>query len=814
MSGVENQGKVEAAGTDGAAAKVPAVGKDGPAGQPTAPAVVASGETAPAATELSAVKALLPDSAPAASPGGNVAAMVAAPVAASIKETRTTSPDPAVTKVAVGTDESAGKPSAGAAGAAAENAVDGGVGGSSAPAATAAIGLGPTPVAALRGAAADASPGSAPVASPSGNAATLIAREGAPGVADVKAPPHPGQAGVPGGGGEGGGNGGGSIKWPSGYGSVLVVTAIFVPAAAILFTLLLVLLSEEPRLSSYLPIWAVLLIVVPVWLVSGAISHKFADARHATPSSYGELLPRLEELEIVLKDVAAEMATASGSNQKVAYEEAQNEAKEIRKDLETKGFKWLLGTGYSSLWGRLYHAEEALIEIARVNKVLEGAYRDEARVAGSEIKNRDDLLEKLRAALRSLAPGSSGAGGAGSLDAPNARTMLRYVRRCLNEYRNARWNGLIMARNRLLATYAVTSTIIFSLLSIAIMYDAEKPPIIAAAVFYLVGATVGLGNRLRSESQAESAIPDYGLSAARLITTPLFSGLGALGGLVLVPFLQVAATRLTAAPTAETPPAPGATEKARVDKEAAKPSTAAKAPAAGTSGSAAKAPAAGTSGSAAKAPAAGTSGSAAKAPAPTAPNAAATKDAVNRSGPQAGTDGSAKVPAAGGDGSTKVPAAGTDGSTKVPAAGGDGSTKVPVAGTEGSAKVPGSGIDGSAKELAAGTEGSAKEQAVGADGSARVPSAAVGGLVAKTPAPPTEDAAAKPPTPGGDAQPQSPSQCLPRSLRDIFDLTKNMFGFLVAAIFGLVPGLLFDRLQQQADRYKSDLKSTRSTERT
>jgi hypothetical protein len=38
------------------------------------------------------------------------------------------------------------------------------------------------------------------------------------------------------------------------------------------------------------------------------------------------------------------------------------------------------------------------IEVAPMNKVLEGAYLDEARLAGSDIKNRDELLERLRKA--------------------------------------------------------------------------------------------------------------------------------------------------------------------------------------------------------------------------------------------------------------------------------------------------------------------------------------------------------------------------------------------------------------------------------
>jgi len=54
----------------------------------------------------------------------------------------------------------------------------------------------------------------------------------------------------------------------------------------------------------------------------------------------------------------------------------------------------------------------------------------------------------------------------------------------------------------------------------------------------------------------------------------------------------------------------------------------------------------------------------------------------------------------------------------------------------------------------------------------------------------------------------------PPSLGDIFDLRENLIGLLVAAVFGLAPGALFNRLQQQADRYNADLKSSQPTEET
>ena len=46
------------------------------------------------------------------------------------------------------------------------------------------------------------------------------------------------------------------------------------------------------------------------------------------------------------------------------------------------------------------------------------------------------------------------------------------------------------------------------------------------------------------------------------------------------------------------------------------------------------------------------------------------------------------------------------------------------------------------------------------------------------------------------------------SIGDIFNLETNRFGLLVAAVFGLTPDLLINRLQREADRYRTQLEST------
>jgi hypothetical protein len=45
-------------------------------------------------------------------------------------------------------------------------------------------------------------------------------------------------------------------------------------------------------------------------------------------------------------------------------------------------------------------------------------------------------------------------------------------------------------------------------------------------------------------------------------------------------------------------------------------------------------------------------------------------------------------------------------------------------------------------------------------------------------------------------------------IASIFDLSRNRFGLLVAAVFGLTPDLLINRLQGEADRYRRQLEAT------
>ena len=116
---------------------------------------------------------------------------------------------------------------------------------------------------------------------------------------------------------------------------------------------------------------------------------------------------------------------------------------------------------------------------------------------------------------------------------------LSEVRRTLNEFRDNLWEGLIRERNHLLNTVGVTGLVTHILLCITIVMSGVmsgskgKPLLMAATAFYMVGAVSGLFGRFYNEVNTNTAIDDFGLSLARLIATPLLSGLAGIGGVII-----------------------------------------------------------------------------------------------------------------------------------------------------------------------------------------------------------------------------------------------------------------------------------------
>src|SRR5262245_60906242 len=122
----------------------------------------------------------------------------------------------------------------------------------------------------------------------------------------------------------------------------------------------------------------------------------------------------------------------------------------------SNGFEWAFGYGYARAWEQLHRTEEAVLVTAETQTLVAEAARDLLRLHGSNIANRDQLLDQLDRA-RSVLAASIGVGigvvptpaivGFGPpfmpQDAEIARRMVGQVRRAINEYRDERRNALI-----------------------------------------------------------------------------------------------------------------------------------------------------------------------------------------------------------------------------------------------------------------------------------------------------------------------------------------------------------------------------------
>jgi hypothetical protein len=120
----------------------------------------------------------------------------------------------------------------------------------------------------------------------------------------------------------------------------------------------------------------------------------------------------------------------------------------------------------------------------------------------------------------------------------SAAYALREVRATINQFRDDSRAGLVRARNQLMMTIAGTATLAWLLLAVALLAGATRSQIVAASAFYLVGGVVGMFRQLHLASARDTVTEeDFGLAAVRLLHTPLFSGIAAVGGVVVTKLL-------------------------------------------------------------------------------------------------------------------------------------------------------------------------------------------------------------------------------------------------------------------------------------
>jgi hypothetical protein len=284
---------------------------------------------------------------------------------------------------------------------------------------------------------------------------------------------------------------------------------------------------------------------------------QYARADTAQPRNYNALKDRFVQLRAAV-DVLAEperldtLTPPEQENASSARAELTTYVESIGSDLgllpgttPASGQSWALGTGYIDLWNRLHRAEEALIDLASDANNIAFAANDALRLAGSSIGNGKELARALADAVKTLEADEDPS------HRVRARRVLRMIRHDINAFRDDVWDQMLELRHQLLTRMIFTGLVADIILVLALVAGVDQTAILAASVFYLVGAVIGLFARLQSETSSSSTVDDYGLADARLMVTPLISGLAAIAGVVLTAKLLLPGSDVLAPPVVD-----------------------------------------------------------------------------------------------------------------------------------------------------------------------------------------------------------------------------------------------------------------------
>lgn len=370
-----------------------------------------------------------------------------------------------------------------------------------------------------------------------------------------------------------------TVAYREDYLATLWATAPFIPgvAAAAVFISFLTLPAAPGGLSHGL---AALCVgtgaAVAVWIVSAAPLRSLSCVATAQTYSYLWLQQRTTKLKAVIEGIeTAKRSDDEKRHRTAALREAKDYVRRLERELGTdddrvpdgshsaaSGLRYVSATGYLDLWRLVYRAEEAVITLDDV-QATDSAIYDALRLESATIPNRWGLRAKLKFALAAVNPAAgkyletpSDLAGIqaekAQADSQHGKSILpdvkaskeeireaglaviRVVRQAINESRDTQWVGIVRARNRLLRTSLFTGLFAFLLLAMSVVIGVPQNLLAGAVAFYLAGALVGLIARLRAEAHSNSATDDYGLFEARLIQTPLLSGLAAVAGVFVV----------------------------------------------------------------------------------------------------------------------------------------------------------------------------------------------------------------------------------------------------------------------------------------
>jgi hypothetical protein len=282
-------------------------------------------------------------------------------------------------------------------------------------------------------------------------------------------------------------------------------------------------------------------------------------ADEVNPEVYGDLRARVETVSMLVPALCpgsgvAECSHSAQSACCAACAEARARLDFIKSELSSHGSRWVLGTGYVDLYRQVHAIESALLLVQPASEVVAAGSYDALRLDGAnKLPNRQGLQDNIVRALPLVGGPSIQLGTPGTPDsaaAPQAsstaptsdqqalgRALLRDVRQSISEFRDGERASLVRARNQLVWTGVFTSVAGYVLMVLAMLRGVRPELVSTGFVYYVVGATVGLFNQLRTDSTPRGSEEDFGFRRARLFYTPVLSGLAAVGGVMVIALL-------------------------------------------------------------------------------------------------------------------------------------------------------------------------------------------------------------------------------------------------------------------------------------
>jgi hypothetical protein len=355
-------------------------------------------------------------------------------------------------------------------------------------------------------------------------------------------------------------------RWRHEYSCALLASAVLLPAAAGTITAALYLDKHRLLLNGTgsRSLGAGLSLALLAWLVLSLLLRRYAYPDRALPTVYDELHADYDELCALNVGLAPD-ARAGAAGVAVArhLEEVRDELALQESSDPAPSVRWTLAAGYLATRQRLHRAREMLTEVLPPPQVAEWAMDARARLDGSQIANAQGLAQELELAIAALdpalmpyleagrplrasaavpKPSDATPTTASPTDTTAARLTVRRIMRVIDDYRDSRREGIVRSRNRLFATIVFAGWTAYGVLVLALVAEVPRQWVAAGVAYYLIGAVIGLFQQLRAASAADTVTEeDYGLSTARLINTPLFSGIAAVGGVALAVLAPLAA---------------------------------------------------------------------------------------------------------------------------------------------------------------------------------------------------------------------------------------------------------------------------------